>query len=281
MSRLHLVYGEAGAGTLRLALSMESRADCVVAFPAVLNYAPLFPTFDDAEIEEYAACCGEILHISDEYVEKLNGDMLSFLKCDFTAYDEVVVWRGTSAGDRVFYDMVCSLVSVPLSEVDLSPLKHMLPNPNVGALSMSICSAENLQALLERVQPIDAEQKLLAAKRWAGLSKSESALRMLNESGDIVEVEEEVYDDAILALCRGEWVKAPIVVGRLLCDVDFGVGDSFLHHRLISLARCDRLQVRPNAKCFNGEECIVERYALPHIVDGVDLGELRLFEVKS
>ena len=281
MNRLHLVYGEAGAGTLRLALSMEGREDCVVAFPAVLNYAPLFPTFEYAEIEEYVARCGEILHISDEYVEKLNGDMLSFLKCDFTAYDEVVVWHGTSAGDRVFYDMVCSLVSAPLSEVDLSPLRDMLPNPNVGTLSMSLCSVDNLIALQERVQPIDAEQKLLAAKRWAELSKSESALRVLDGSGEIVEAEEEVYDDAILALCRGEWVKAPIVVGRLLCDVDFGIGDSFLHHRLISLARRGRLQVRPNAKCFNGEECIVGRYALPHIVDGVDLGELRLFEVKS
>jgi hypothetical protein len=281
MSRLHLVYGEAGAGTLRLALSMEGREDCVVAFPAVLNYAPLFPSFDDAEIEEYASRCGEILHISDEYVEKLNGDMLSFLKCDFTAYDEVVVWRGTSAGDRVFYDMVCSLVGAPLCEVDLTPLQQMLPNKNVGALSMSICSKENVDYLLTRVRPMDVAQKNEAAKQWAAWSKSESALRVLNESEEIVEAEEEVYDESLLALCRGEWVKAPIVVGRLLCDVDFGIGDSFLHHRLISLARRGRLQVRPNAKCFNGEECIVGRYALPHIVDGVDLGELRLFEVKS
>lgn len=46
MSRLHLVYGEAGAGTLRLALSTEGSEDCVVSFPAILNYAPLFPSFD-------------------------------------------------------------------------------------------------------------------------------------------------------------------------------------------------------------------------------------------
>ena len=52
MNRLHLVYGEAGAGTLRLALSTEGSKSCVVAFPAVLNYAPLFPSFDDAEIEK-------------------------------------------------------------------------------------------------------------------------------------------------------------------------------------------------------------------------------------
>ena len=124
-------------------------------------------------------------------------------------------------------------------------------------------------------------QKNEAAKQWAAWSKSEATLRVLNEVGEIVEAEEEIYDDAMLSLCRGEWVKAPIVVGRLLCDVDFGVGDSFLHHRIISLARRGRFQVRANAQCFNGLECIVERYAMPHIVDGVDLGELRLFEVKS
>lgn len=281
MNRLHLVYGEAGAGTLRLALSTEGSEDCVVAFPAILNYAPLFPSFDDAEIEEYVARCGEMLHFSEEYINKLYGDILSFVKHDFSAYDEVVVWRGTSAGDMLFYYMVCSLVDVPLCEVDLTPLRQMLPNKNVGALSMSICSKENVDYLLPRVRPMGVAQKEETAKQWAAWSKSVAALRVLDGSGEIVEAEEEVYDDAILALCRGEWMKAPIVVGRLLCEVDFGVGDSFLHHRLISLARRGRLQVRANAQCFNGSECIVERYAMPHIVDGVDLGELRLFEVKS
>lgn len=281
MNRLHLVYGEAGAGILRLALSKEGSNDCAVAFPAILNYAPLFPSFDDAEIEEYVARCGEILHFSEEYVNKLYGDILSFVKHEFSAYDEVVVWHGTSAGDRLFYYMVCSLAGTPLSEVDLTPLRQMLPNKNVGALSMSICSKENVDYLLTRVQPMGVAQKNEAAKQWAEWSKSEATLRVLNEVGEIVEAEEEIYDDAILSLCLGEWVKAPIVVGRLLCDVDFGVGDSFLHHRIISLARRGRLQVRANARCFNGSECIVERYAMPQIVDGVDLGELRLFEVKS
>lgn len=281
MNRLHLVYGEAGAGTLRLALSTEGSKSYVVAFPAVLNYAPLFPSFDDAEIEEYVARCGEIFHSSEEYINKLYGDILSFVKHDFSAYDEVVVWRGTSAGDILFYYMICSLVDAPLCEVDLTSLRQMLPNKNVGALSMSICSKDNIDYLLTRVQPMGVEQKEEAAKQWAEWSKSVAALRVLDESGKIVEAEEEVYDDAILSLCRGEWVKAPIVVGRLLCDVDFGIGDSFLHYRLISLARRGMLQVRANARCFNGSECIVERYAMPHIVDGVDLGELRLFEVKS
>lgn len=281
MSRLHLVYGESGAAMLCQVLGEMSSDDSVATFPSVLQYAPLFPSFDDAEIEEYATRCSEMGIISEEHIAALYGDMLTFVKQDFASYDEVVVWRGTSAGDMLFYYMVCSLVDVALREVDLAPLRQMLPNKNVGALSMSVCSRENINYLLSCVRPVDVEQKDEAAKQWAEWSNSVAALRVLDGSGEIVEAEEEVYDDAILSLCRGEWVKAPIVVGRLLCDVDFGIGDSFLHHRLISFARRGVVQVRPNAKFYNGTEYTVERYAMPHIVDGVDLAEMRLFEIKS
>ena len=219
--------------------------------------------------------------ISEEHITALYGDMLTFVKQDFASYDEVVVWRGTSAGDMLFYYMVCSLVDVALCEVDLTPLRQMLPNKNVGALSMSVCSRENINYLLSCVRPVDVEQKDKAAKQWTEWSKSVAALRVLNESGEIVEAEEEVYDEALLSLCRGEWCAAPRVVGRLLCEVDFGVGDSFLHYRLISLARRGIIHVRPNAKFYDGAQCTVERYAMPHIVDGVDLAEMRLFEIKS
>lgn len=98
-----------------------------------MQYAPLFPSFDDAEIEEYATRCNEMGIISEEHITALYGDMLTFVKQDFASYDEVVVWRGTSAGDMLFYYMVCSLVDVALREVDLTPLRQMLPNNNIGA----------------------------------------------------------------------------------------------------------------------------------------------------
>ncbi len=281
MSRLHLVYGESGTAMLRQVLGEMSSDDSVMTFPSVLQYAPLFPSFDDAEIEEYATRCSEMGIISEEHITALYGDMLTFVKQDFASYDEVVVWRGTSAGDMLFYYMVCSLVDVALREVDLTPLRQMLPNKNIGALSMSVCSRENINYLLSRVQPIGVEQKDKAAKQWTEWSNSVAALRVLDKTGEILEVEEEVYDEALLSLCRGEWCAAPRVVGRLLCEVDFGVGDSFLHHRLISLARRGIVCVRPNAKFYNGAQCRVERYAMPHIVDGVDLAEMRLFEIKS
>ena len=156
-------------------------------------------------------------------------------------------------------------------------VREMLPNKDVAAISLGVCSTDNLKSLLADVRRVDDGQKREAAEKWAEWSKSEAALRVLGAKGEVVEADEEIYDEALLGLCRGEWCAAPRVVGRVLCEVDFGVGDSFLHHRMISLARTGRLCVRPNAKCSRESQSGV----VPHVVNGVELTELRMFEIKS
>ena len=262
---------------LRLTLSDFSQKEEVVAMPDVLQYAALFTSFEEGEIEEYAVRCGEMCLMTEVQTKQLQESMLAFLRSDFAAYDEVVVWHGSTAGDRLFYYMVCSLVDAPLWEVDMECVREMLPNKDVAAISLGVCSMDNLKSLLADVHRVDDGQKREAAEKWAEWSKSEAALRVLGAKGEVVEADEEIYDEALLGLCRGEWCVAPRVVGRLLCEVDFGVGDSFLHHRMISLARTGRLCVRPNAKCSRESQSGV----VPHVVNGVELTELRMFEVKS
>lgn len=266
---------------LRLTLSDFSQKEEVVAMPDVLQYAALFPTFEEEEIKEYAVRCGEMCLMTEVQTRQLQESMLAFLRSDFAAYDEVMVWHGSTAGDRLFYNMVCALVDAPLWEVDLEGVREMLPNKNVKAISLGVCSADNIKSLLADVRRIDDAQKRISAEQWAEWSKSESALRVLDENGEVVETDEEIYDEALMCLCRGEWRSAPLIVGRMLCEVDFGVGDSFLHHRMISLVRTGRLCVRPNARYGAELQRSAESGVVPHIVNGVDLTELRMFEVKS
>ena len=85
----------------------------------------------------------------------------------------------------------------------------------------------------------------------------------------------------ILDSCRGEWQMAARVVGRLLCGVDFAVGDSFLHRRMVELARCGRLEVRTSERFLDKAGSAQESVETPTIVSGVDMSEIRLFDVKS
>lgn len=278
MNRIHMVYGESGAAMLRLALSDLGRGhEWVAAFPDILQYAPLFSDFNHREVGEYATRCAKMGVVRSEDSSQLTNAILKFLQIDFSAYEEVVLWRGESAGDRLFGYMVCALVGRDLSVVDLAPLRGVLPNPYVAALSMAHCSGENLKQLLGNIVPLAEGEKSANAELWLKWSKSVADLRLLADGGEIVEADRQIFDDVIISACRGEWKPAARVVAQLLCQVDFTVGDGFLHHRIVELARDGKIMVQPSDR-FSAEP---DRFAKEIVVGGVDVTELRRFCVKS
>lgn len=273
-----MVYGESGAAMLRLTLSDLGRGhEWVAAFPEILQYAPLFSDFNHREVGEYATRCAKMGVVRSEDSSQLTNAILKFLQIDFSAYDEVVLWRGESAGDRLFGYMVSALVGRDLSVVDLAPLRGVLPNPNVAALSMAHCSGENLKQLLGNIVPLAEGEKSANAELWLKWSKSVADLRLLVDGGEIIEADRQIFDDVIISACRGEWQPAARVVAQLLCRVDFTVGDGFLHHRIVELARDGKIMVQPSDR-FSAEP---DKFAKEIIVGGVDVTELRRFCVKS
>jgi hypothetical protein len=102
-------------------------------------------------------------------------------------------------------------------------------------------------------------------------------LRLLADGGEIIEADRQIFDGEIISSCRGEWQPAARVIAQLLCRVDFTVGDSFLHHRIVELARDGKIMVQPSDR-FSAEP---DKFAKEIIVGGVDVTELRRFCVKS
>ena len=278
MSRLHLVYGESGAAMLRLTLSDLGRGqERVAVFPEILQYAPLFSDFSHNAVCEYTKRCTVMGVVGDKDSGQLANAIVEFLQMDFSAYDEVVLWQGETAGDRLFGYMVSALVGRDLSVVDLTPLRGLLPNPHVAALSMAHCSGENLKQLICDITPLAESKKSANAELWDKWSKSMSDLRLLSGGGEIVEAYRQIFDEVILSACSSEWQPAARVVAQVLCQIDFSVGDSFLHHRMVELARSGKISVQPSDRFSDEQENSTE----PIMVGGVDVTELRRFDVKS
>lgn len=280
MNRLHLVYGESGAAVLRLALSDLGLTDSVMAFPEVLQYAPLFADFERDSICSYAKRCAQIVGLSDTDCERLGDAMSRFFNCVLTSYDEVVVWYGSSAGDRLFYYMVSAWTARNLAEVNIEPLREMLFNPNVRDITMALCSVDNARQLLQFLRPLSKHGQQRNAGMWQKFSLSDASLRVSNPDGGIDELGEDSFDNQIIEACRGEWRAAARVVGRLLCQVSFVVGDSFLHRRIVKLAGEKKIAVRGSQQML-GRSSANEQCVGSILIDGVDVGQLRLFDVKS
>ncbi|MBR4854907.1 MAG: DUF1835 domain-containing protein [Alistipes sp.] len=277
MCRLHIVYGESGAATLRLALSDLGLQDIVVSFPEVLQYAPLFTDFTDSSIRDYAlrCCCMQVA--KESVAERVAKVISTFVNADFGGYDKVVLWCGETAGDRLFGYMTCALVGRELSVVDLAPLRDVLPNPNVVALSMAHCSVDNLKMLLGGIKPLSESEKSANAEQWSRWSKSVADLRLISDGGEIVEADRQIFDNVILSASRGEWQSAARVVGRVLCKIDFVVGDSFLHRRIVELAGEGKILVRQREGVLPADNTLAQSL----YVRDVNLSELRLFDLKA
>lgn len=280
MNRLNLIYGASGAGMLRLVLSDLSRVESVVEFPSVLQCASLFQDFSTSSIVEYVEQYAQ-MHVMDSAASRNMYETITyFFKTDFSAYDDIVLWCGDAAGDRLFYYMCCALIPYPLHRVDISALRNMLPNPNgCGALSMAVCSADNIKSMLDHIYPLTDEDVLLGQNEWLRWSKSQSRIRILNGEGEMVAVEENYFDPFIIANCSDVWQGAARVIATILIEIEFAVGEGFLHRRIIHLAQEGSIKVRPNAKFFQDGVCTVEQCAQPVVAYGVDMSQLRLFEL--
>ncbi len=280
MNRLNLIYGASGAGMLRLVLSDLSRVESVVEFPSVLQCASLFQDFSTSSIVEYVEQYAQ-MHVMDSAASRNMYETITyFFKPDFSAYDDIVLWCGDAAGDRLFYYMCCALIPYPLHRVDISALRNMLPNPNgCGALSMAVCSADNIKSMLDHIYPLTDEDVLLGQNEWLRWSKSQSRIRILNGEGEMVAVEENYFDPFIIANCSDVWQGAARVIATILIEIEFAVGEGFLHRRIIHLAQEGSIKVRPNAKFFQDGVCTVEQCAQPVVAYGVDMSQLRLFEL--
>ena len=66
-------------------------------------------------------------------------------------------------------------------------------------------------------------------------------------------------------------------MAQLLCQMDFTVGDSFLHHCIVELARDGKIMVQSSDR-FSAEP---DRFAKEIVAGGVDVTELRRLCVKS
>ena len=134
------------------------------------------------------------------------------------------------------------------------------------------------KAMFGRVNITTKEGGMSLEERWNNWSQMDAALRIKNDVGEIVGVDKTFYDKRIISACSNDWQPAMRVVGRVLFDVGFCVGDGFLHRRVVELARAGAILVRRNEN-VQTKPCITS--SLPSfVVGGVDLSSPRLFEVK-
>lgn len=237
MKTLHIVANASASGVLRSSLREKEIQEEVLLCEGLFQYAPLFANNEQLE-RRAEALCGMLAARSfsaEKYVEGIT----DFLNTDFFRYDRVVVWHGSNAEEQLLLRFVASLVKKSLWEVDVTRIRSLLPNPNMGNIALSACDSKQISFLLGCKEPLTNERHEALASEWTVSSFPQAELRMWHED-HIVPLSVTTFDNILVEECQTTR-SATRVVGKLLVQIDFAFGDTFLFTRLLHLVEQGRL----------------------------------------
>lgn len=240
MSRLHIVFGDSGAGSLKQALAGRNDTDRVVSLGDDLSWGPIGGSDASERIAYLDAHCpipGGWSWLAEAHEE--------FRQQVSAPWDERLIWLGSAsaaelAGYLFYLDRFREL---PANVV--RPDAHLPPHPQFGpAGSIGVLNASNLAEVLEHAprRPISDDAELYG--RWAELVAEGALLRVL-DGVCLVSAPIDHFDHLILDAVGSEWKLGIRVIGDTLgaaFDVPVQINSDFLFMRLAKLAKSGALE---------------------------------------
>ena len=233
---MNLVLGGSAGGNLRAVFASHGMTERVHVFDDDLSHGPL--TSREAR-EAYLKdlykhygpvenspipCLADLEHLSRQ------------LNLDDT--QEVCIWAGDNASERVFLAMACHSLrhfDGSVTRVGSSGLKSP---PYIGAQTPDL-----LASLSKERERIDPQTRTANAASFLEHQNTGGILRRW-EASEIIDVAPDYYDTLLTNSCPKDWTSAARVVGTAMgaCDEQNLLNDVFLSGRLQHLIACEMIE---------------------------------------
>lgn len=278
---LHIVHGLSAKGTLKLYFEQTNINEDIFALEIVLKYGH----FSNDELKYHPKFDRELFLNYNDFEHYTKCDNLTeFIDYNFDEYEKIVVWHGNNVEDLLMLYLSCSLIKGKLYDVDISEIKYLFPHLTQVPFSLPLyaCSIENLYILYSKIKPITNELKQKNRSLWLESKRTLSGgpLIIIDCLNNLLKVNYDYFDEFILSKCTYEYENVAKIIAIILCDIDFGIGDSFLHARIINLIRQNKLVASINEKFMKEIEQSNHLDKNKIIVNGVNVTEMRFFSVR-
>ena len=230
---VHYVSGGAASGSLR-ALCQGRPADGVVEVRDPLAIGPLRDIDLPAGLRErkgYLRRLFERIGETELYAGLAAGIGLPELGATRPDAARALVWCGPQADEQLLLRAACAgWGERPLWVVDVGAATGgRVPRRAVGA-----CSLDELEVAEQGARRLSDAARAALAADWERLLRTEQRLR-IREGDQIVGCDEDLFDPRLLAACPHEFARAARLVGQVMGESPYLIGDSFLDYRLREL----------------------------------------------
>ncbi|MCY4781187.1 DUF3658 domain-containing protein [Sphingobacterium sp. UT-1RO-CII-1] len=100
-----------------------------------------------------------------------------------------------------------------------------------------VMNMQNLLDIAPNFEEMNAQEIQSFASLWSTLQTNDSAIRIFDKNGNLIEGSESFFDQYLLNRCTATNQSSAYILGCAMCDIwedynDIPTGDIFLFHRL-------------------------------------------------
>jgi uncharacterized protein DUF1835/uncharacterized protein DUF3658 len=252
---VHIVFGDSAAGTLNYFFQNNENEynGKIINFREDASIGPIYEidTEDGLKkrIEWFKKIFKEIS--ANDYFEDIEKGFLNMYKSikNIKRDSKIVIWHGENTGDQVGFRYLCSILKnrelyeVNVSESYIRDYNNNRYNPR----TLAEYAPEEIYNVILTIKKLRKEKYNDLTNDWDVLRTSKEKLRIL-KNNEIIEVDENYYDNDILSHCTFNFNNAAKIVGITMGNSHHLVGDTYLDYRVRKLIDSGKLEYKGNFK---------------------------------
>lgn len=254
---LHIVHGEQSKATLLESNCVAAGSEEIVSFNELLSFGPLCDIDSTARIEARKLGLARILNLNDGAEDDIfsiaaNHNSIQSILANQHDYNKIYLWLGPHTDEMITAARLLfhiEKLNIPIFKLDFSQgnFKNSKGAPIV-LNSLRVMNVQNLQEIAPHFVEMDTGKIRSFAALWSTLRTNDSAIRIFDKNGELLEGDESFFDQYLLNRCTTTNQGSAYIVGCAMGDIweDFDhipTGDIFLFDRLNQLGRDGKIQI--------------------------------------
>lgn len=239
MSIKHLVFSDSSKGLLNYAFSNTEHynQNKIIAFTDMLTNGPIQNLANKNGVANRLTwlCTFIVESHEDKSLVDYYGSSYSIFN-EISADDKVIIWHGENAVEMLsLMYAIKVLADYELYEMPVTELLSCSPANNGNLVwHTSELTPELVIRLMDNEKIISPNRINELINNWDELEKTQNILRIM-ENNQIISVNDDYYDNVIIANCSEDFETAGRIIGKSISDSLNNASETFLARRLLLL----------------------------------------------
>lgn len=242
---IHIVFAQFARGLFIHSKKFDLDSIQLICLEDCLNLGPICDLEPIEEIEKRNDWLSRIF----EAPTFINGD-IEMIKTFIENYkdEKINLWTGLAASEiisttRLLYHLQPMCNNVFVFDFLNFPMKN-IRGEVVYPRCLTATDLSRVDEIEKHFRQLKDEELYKFRKLWEKIKIENSLLWILDENGHIIEKDETYFDSFLISYCTHEFQHPARIIGHVLCDIDFNVGDSYLNYRMKQLALMNKIETR-------------------------------------